>query len=175
MNSLLEKEYVKLEQQREVIVSWINSLSTGAFHEKPNPKKWSINQILSHIVSSERLAVSYVSKKRLGIATLPNTGIKEDLIMMIVVISQRLPLLKFKAPKTVAENTLLHESPEALIKNWDEVRADLKELLEKFTDDEIKRTTFKHPIAGMLNVKQGVRFLREHIIHHTPQIKRLLP
>jgi Uncharacterized protein conserved in bacteria len=174
LNVELQKSFNQLELHRSEIIRLISPLSEESFHKKPGDQKWSINQILSHIVSAERLAISYMNKKRLGIDSLENTGVKQDLIMVTLIVSQRIPFLKFKAPKTVVDNTVLYDNKEALVKSWQQVRADLKELLEKFKDDEVKRKSFKHPIAGMLNVNQGVRFMREHIIHHTPQIKRLL-
>ncbi|HRF34344.1 MAG TPA: hypothetical protein PLM56_12645, partial [Cyclobacteriaceae bacterium] len=57
---------------------------------------------------------------------------------------------------------------------WSKTRMELKELLDRISDDQLKRKIYKHPVVGKLNMVQTVRFFREHIIHHTPQIKRLL-
>jgi len=135
--------------------------------------KWSIAQILSHLISSEQLSVRYLNKKIQGIKDASETGFKENLIMMIFVISQRLPL-KFKAPKILAENTIKYETSEQITEAWENVRKELKQILTRFNDDQLKRKVYKHPIAGMLNIKQTLRFFREHINHHTPQIIHLL-
>jgi hypothetical protein len=54
------------------------------------------------------------------------------------------------------------------------VRNELKTMLEKFGDDQLKRKIYKHVIAGKLNILQTLLFFREHVIHHQQQIKRLL-
>ena len=110
----------------------------------------------------------------MGIKEAPDTGLREDLVMMVLVVSQRLPFLKFKAPKVLSENTTTYQTIEELQEAWAKVRIDLKEMLKRFQDDQLKKKVYKHPIAGMLNIQQAVQFFGEHITHHTPQIKKLL-
>lgn len=94
--------------------------------------------------------------------------------MLVLVISQRLPGLKFKAPRAVVEITPSLTDLEQISKEWAEVRADLKALLEKIPAGQEKKLIYKHVRAGRLNILHALKFFREHIIHHTPQIKRLL-
>ena len=173
MNTQLQKQFDKLEAQRAHLLGLISSLSSEQLNAHPEGK-WSIAQILSHLISSEQLTVKYVNKKILGIKESPNTGIIEELIMIVVIVSQRLPFLKFKAPRVLAENTTSYQTVEELIKAWDLVRSALKETLVLIHGDELKRKVYKHPVAGKLNIQQGLIFLREHTHHHTPQIKNLL-
>jgi hypothetical protein len=93
--------------------------------------------------------------------------------MIVIILSQRLPF-KFKAPKTVVENTKPSTSLQELEQEWTTVRNELKIVLEKFNDDQIKRKIYKHVVAGKLNIQQTLLFFREHVIHHQQQIKRLL-
>jgi hypothetical protein len=97
----------------------------------------------------------------------------EELKMIVLILSQRLPF-KFKAPKVVVENTKPSTSLQELEKEWAAVRNELKTMLEKFGDDQLKRKIYKHVIAGKLNILQTLLFFREHVIHHQQQIKRLL-
>ena len=62
---------------------------------------------------------------------------------------------------------------EELLKSWEETRQELKSFLESIEEKNIHKKIFKHPIGGMLNVIQGVAFLREHLLHHKPQIIKL--
>jgi len=146
-------------------------------HEQLNAHpvgKWSIAQVMSHLIASEHLSVKYLNKKMLGIHQAPNTGLFEELKMIVLIVSQRTPFIKFKAPKVLAENTHVYQTAEQLKEAWDKNRVELKEVIARFKDDQIKRKIYKHPIAGMLNIQQGLRFFCEHINHHTPQIKNLL-
>lgn len=173
MNKTLLHAFDLLETQRKELLHLVTTLSREQLHAHPQGK-WSIAQILSHIISSEQLSVRYLNKKIAGIQEAPDSGLMEELKIIVLILSQRLPFLKFKAPKVVSENTKLYHTPEQLNEAWDTVRNELKETLRRFEDGQLKRKVYKHPIAGMFNIKQTLLFFREHIIHHTPQIKNLL-
>lgn len=171
MNSALQQLFENLETQR---TSLLNEIKLSP--EKLNnhvPGKWSTNQILSHLITAEQLSINYMNKKMPGIQTFEDSGLWEEIKTLTLKVSQRLPL-KFKAPKLVVENTPTFESVEQIEKAWDKTRNELKELLDRITDDQIRRKIYKHPIAGKLNIHQALRFFGEHIIHHQPQIKKLL-
>jgi len=172
VNAKLEELFNDLELQRTNLQHLVRDLSDEELN-KHLAGKWSVAQILSHLIASEQLSVNYLNKKILGIQTAKKSGVKEDLKMLVLIISQRLPL-KFKAPRTIVENTHIYGNVKQLIATWDKARIEIREVLEKFQDDQIKLLIFKHPIAGMLNIQQAVRFFKEHITHHTPQIKKLL-
>jgi uncharacterized damage-inducible protein DinB len=171
-NSLLHL-FDSLEAQRSKLLGLITNLTHEELHAHPKGK-WSIAQVVSHLIASEHLSVKYLNKKMLGIHEVPNTGLIEEIKMIALIVSQRTPFIKFKAPKVLAENTHVYQTAEQLKEAWDKNRIDLKEVIARFQDDQIKRKIYKHPIAGMLNVKQALQFFREHINHHTPQVKNLL-
>jgi uncharacterized damage-inducible protein DinB len=173
VNNTLLHLFDSLETQRNKLLGLLAALSTEQLNNHPTGK-WSIAQILSHLIASEQLSVRYLNKKILGIKEATDTGLTEELKMIALIISQRLPFLKFKAPKVMAENTPPLESFEQLNATWVKTRSDLKETLEKFQDDELKRKIYKHPFAGMLNIQQALKFFGEHIIHHRPQIIKLV-
>jgi uncharacterized damage-inducible protein DinB len=172
VNHFLNHKFQELEKQREQLMSQIISLTEKQINDH-EPGKWSIAEILSHLISSEQLSVNYLNKKILGIADTSNTGLAEEMKMIIFVISQRLPL-KFKAPKKVVDNTPQYNTLEGLTTAWSSSRQELFKVLEKFDDHQLKKKIFRHPLVGMLNIQQTLRFFNEHIIHHTPQIKRQL-
>ena len=172
MNSKLEHLYNSLESERAVLLDQLKNLSTEQLHYAPEGK-WSVSQILAHIITGEKLSVQYLNKKILGIDEIKNSGIVEELKMVILKLSQRLPF-KFKAPRSIVEKTPSYPSLHDLISDWDQTRGELKVLLEKFRDDQIHKKVYRHVRAGLLNIQHALLFLREHIIHHTPQIERLI-
>lgn len=172
MNTRLEQLFDDLEVQREELLHELKQLSAEALQKHP-PEKWSIAQVLAHLIVSEQLSIAYLNKKMLGIESTVNTGLKEEFKMIALIISQRLPF-KFKAPRMVVDKTPVYENIDQLITVWETTRSELKMVLEKFQDNQMKRKIYKHPVAGMLNIQQALRFFGEHIAHHTPQVKNLL-
>ncbi|MBI1768538.1 MAG: DinB family protein [Bacteroidetes bacterium] len=172
MNSRLQSLFDSIETQRHLLLSALKDLPFEKLNQHL-PNKWSINQIVAHLISAEQLSVRYISKKILGIHQTNDTGLYEELKMILLQISQRIPL-KYRAPKKVVENTLNEQDIHKLIGQWDLVRNDLKNILEKIEDHQIKRGIYRHVRVGMINIQHAVKFFGEHVIHHTPQIKRLL-
>lgn len=172
MNLKLQHLFDALETDRKNLLSMIETLPADAQQYAPEGK-WSIRQILAHIISAERLSVLYLNKKILGIKEVDNTGLWEEIKMVFLQVSQRLPL-KFRAPRTLVEQTPVYTSFDELVVDWDKTRAELKVLLEKFDDTQIRKRIYKHIRAGRLNIQHALIFFREHIIHHTPQINRLI-
>lgn len=174
MNTTFQSIYDELEHQRIEILNQVKGLTLEKFDHKPSPQKWSISQVLTHILIAEQLSVGYMKKKALGIDQLKNSGVLESVILELLKISQRIPAIKFKAPNVVLANTPPAFPLAELTKRWEAHRADLKTFLESWGDKNIKKLVYKHPIAGRLDARQAMVFFREHINHHLPQIKRLL-
>jgi hypothetical protein len=170
MDPHLSKLYSELENQRAELLNALKKLDAMQCDRKLNGK-WSINEIVSHLVTSERLSMAYIKKKSNAIETLEDTGILEEMKMLLLIISQRIPF-KFKAPKLVVDHTPKHSVVESEEK-WNEVRKELLFFIQKTNPRHSKRKIYKHPAVGKLNIGQAMTFFKEHIIHHLPQIQRL--
>jgi hypothetical protein len=173
MNKLLLTSFDQIENQKERLLELLHSTSK----EKLNlcmEGKWSINQVIAHLITAERLSLSYLQKKINSINEVADSGLWEELKMAFLIASQRLPGLKFKAPRVVIENTPAGVELNELKEQWHILRTELKTFLEIIPDGLEKRLIYKHVRAGRLNTIHALKFFREHIIHHTPQIKKLL-
>jgi uncharacterized damage-inducible protein DinB len=173
MNTKLYNLYAQLEKQRLALLQEISRLDDEVFFHTPQASKWSVAQILTHLVTSERLSLLYMQKKALGIQHTADAGIIEQLKIIVLKISQRL-LLRFKAPGVVVENTPPAFSFEEAKHHWDTVRSELKDFLEKLGDEYANRKIYKHPVAGRLSAYQALQFFQEHINHHYPQIRKYI-
>ncbi len=169
LQSLLDQ----IENQRSAILNSIRSLSTAQLTHSPAQGQWSLAQVLSHIMSAERLSVAYIQKKALGIDAAQQSGLWEEFKIQLLIVSQRLPGLKFRAPRRVVENTAQFSDLASIEASWDQIRNDLRALLENIPSHQVNRLLYKHPVAGYLDVRHALIFFREHIIHHQPQIERL--
>ncbi len=174
MNPDFQKVFDMLERQRLAILHDVQHVSIEKYNHAPVAGKWSLGQILTHILTAEKLSIAYMKKKYLGADQVGNSGVITSLRLGLLIISQRIPALKFNAPKVVVENTPPVLSLQELSEKWNAQRADLKLFLEGMDEKNYKKLIYKHPIAGRLDARQAMVFFGEHIIHHMPQIKRLL-
>ena len=173
MNNRLRVLYAQLEDDRTKLMVELAKTPDDKLSLKPTKNKWSINEILTHLITAEQLTVRYLKKKSLGVDQLRNSGVGEKIRYAILKISQRLPL-KYKVPKHILSHT-----PEALPFSqldivWKTTRQDLEEFLDSIAEDNVNKLIYKHPVAGRFDVAQCLMFMREHYLHHLPQIKRLM-
>lgn len=172
MEQKLKRIFTEAEHERHALIELIRQKCKGNVPQPPL-NKWSITQILSHLMMSERMSFQYMKKKYLGINEAPESGLLQELKLQLLIVSQRLPI-KYKAPAVLGEG----EPPEITLAEaetqWNALREEIASFLEKFDDKTVKKNVYKHPIAGRLNVIQAIRFFQEHMRHHVPQIKRQL-
>jgi len=172
MTPQLKRSFDRLEKERRRILLLIDPLTEEQFSRSVDGK-WSVAQILTHIVTSENLALGYMKKKSLGLSSLPDSGFSEVVKLGLLKISQRLPI-RYKVPKGIEERTPEPLDKQSLLKQWEAVRGELHALLSGIDKKHNRKLVFKHPVAGMFNAWQGVSFMREHLLHHLPQIQRHL-
>ncbi|HYF68660.1 MAG TPA: DinB family protein [Ohtaekwangia sp.] len=173
MNHKLESSFNKLRRQKQLLLKEVCTVSVASFHRCPRVGKWSISQILTHLITAERLSLSYLKKKSMGMDSLQKSGFREDVKFVILKLSQRIPL-RYKAPRVVIENTPPALSYAEVVMQWETLDTEIAQFLETVAEEDIHKKIYKHPYMGMLDVIHGVQFLREHIIHHQSQIKRIL-
>lgn len=174
MNQHLRRIFQKLESARKNFEHQFSSVSDDDWNFSPRPGKWSIAQVFTHLVTSENLSLGYMKKKAQGIEQAGSSGLPEAVKMIVLIISQRLPMLKFKAPKVVIDHTPPAMGRQELFAAWEKSRLELKHFLEGITDAHVRKLIYKHPVAGRLDVRQALVFFGEHIRHHRPQLMRLL-
>jgi len=174
MHTSLQKIFSEMEDQRLSLLGQIKNLSTEALNQSPTPGAWSLAQVFSHIITSERLTVNYVAKKFQAAETLDNSGVREEIKSILLMMTQRFPGVKFRAPKAIVEKTVAFGSYVEIDQAWAVVRLELKSFLDAYPEKYLRRKVARHPFAGYLNIVQGVSFLRDHITHHTPQIMKLI-
>ncbi len=174
MNSVFLSIYNELERQRAKVLEQVKNLSVEKFNHTPSVGKWSISQILTHILIAEQLSVGYMKKKALGIDRLKNSGLLETLRIELLKVSQRIPSIKYKAPRVVVANTPPAFPIAELTSRWETHHKELKVFLDGIQDKNVRKVIYKHPLAGRLDARQAMVFFREHMNHHLPQIRRLL-
>lgn len=174
MNQSFQTIYHQLEQQRLDILSRVKAMTAEKFNHSPAPGKWSVSQVLTHILVAEQLSLQYMKKKALGIDQLKNAGVDASIRLLILIVSQRIPAIKYKAPTVVVNQTPPALPLAELMARWEAHRVDLKNFVEGIQEKNVKKLIYRHVVAGRFDARQAMVFFREHIHHHLPQINRLL-
>lgn len=173
MNSTFEKWFSLIEKDRIELTDILEKTPKEKLEKQPQPGKWSIAEILSHLITADRLSLGYMKKKSQGIELVDDAGWFEELKMLIFIASQRLPI-NYKAPSGVLKNTPENLDVNEQLNQWELIRKEYDEFLTKIPAPYVKRKIYKHPIMGRVDAKLCLQSIYEHYHHHLPQIKRLL-
>src|SRR5215216_2001058 len=157
MNYKIQKIFDLLESDTQSTLAELSSLTEEQLNYSPSATTWSINQILIHLLTSERMSLSYMKKKSLGIESLRNSGWRESIKLFLLIASQRIPL-KYKAPSVLAQNTPGVIPFPVLLNEWKITRNEIKNFLTGIEDRNINKKVFKNPVMGTLDVVQGLKF-----------------
>lgn len=141
MNYKIQKIFNALEADTEKVLSSLASLQDKQLNYTLSDNTWSVNQILIHILTSERIALSYMKKKSLGIANLKNSSWKEAIKLLLLKISQRIPL-KYKVPQIIVRSTPDVMPLQQLIEQWKKERSDLNTFIQSIEEREYSKENF---------------------------------
>jgi hypothetical protein len=175
MNHRLNLKYAQLELATERLLASAEALGAAAT-QIPSPGQWSATQVVHHLLVIENNITSYVQKKLLAAEQLPKADLLTQVRARLVRLLLRVPGLRYRAPRGVAELTNnLTTMPElpALREEWASIRRRMERLLNDYPSTLLTRAIFPHPRSGRLNIYQVLEFLLDHLLHHQQQLNRI--
>ncbi|MBB6611949.1 DinB family protein [Pontibacter sp. Tf4] len=171
MNPKLEVKYLYLEKSRNKLLKDLQSLDDTLLNTPPAEGKWSIGQIVAHLLQVEQATISYIQRKIQQEEELHTASVRNKLYALLLKLALNSGM-KFKAPAVVA--TVPDEVDLGkLHQQWDDTRYKLEDLLTELPPALLYKCVFRHPYAGMLSIGQTLTFLQDHFNHHLHQINHI--
>lgn len=161
----------RLDRDWAALFDSVASLDEAALNRAPAPGKWSIAQILAHVIHAERMSLRYCQKKTQDPSRVPAADWSAPLRLGLLVLALRSPL-KVRAPEVVAVVPERAELPGLRCEREQMGRA-WREFAASCPDPLAARAVYRHPFAGRLSLEQCVVTLQEHLRHHARQVARL--
>lgn len=172
MNAQLEKKFLQLEEERKNLFGELKNYSDDVINKKPSPEKWSVAEVIAHLITAEEMSLKYLSKKIQDTSKEKGEGLKHKCRWLLVQIVFTFNI-KFKAPEIV-EPKMGYQSLTTLETKWIDVRNQTLQVLQKLSDEEVNKTLWKHAIAGKMNLHHMLQFFGVHYNRHKKQIERTL-
>lgn len=172
MSKQLENQYKKFEQNRKSLLDSLQSVQGEKLNLPPAADKWSVIQILNHLIMAESGTFGYLKKKIQGIDSLEKTSFTNWFGYQLIKIYLVLPI-KIKAPQGIAQPAGDEKLVDVIAK-WDKLRADWYQFLTQIKDSDLEKAIFKHPFGSRLNIYQTIGFCDDHFKRHERQIKNIL-
>lgn len=161
-----------MEERRRALFHEFDRRSEQQLSFSPGEGEWNILQILDHLYEAERLSTIYIQRS-LSKRDLPEVaGLGSAIRLFLLKSALSLPI-SYKAPSIVdpAGKKLSYSE---LKTNWAAVRRELKSLIEDHEEEVLKREIYKHQVAGLMNMKQALQFMKAHYMRHEKQVWNIL-
>jgi hypothetical protein len=172
MKTEFNKRFNQLEQKRKKLFEELATYSDDVINKKNSSQVWTIAEVISHLMASDKASLLYLQKKTLDASGAEKSGLKGKWKLLTLKIAFVLPL-KFKAPIATTPSSgfiPLHELDE----KWDLIKTDTQLLLNKLNDEDFKKNLWNHPSVGKMNLLQMIEFTAIHFDRHELQIKKIL-
>ena len=171
MDSRLQRQFEQMEAVRESVFDMLKFYSPDQLAFKPAPDKWSVIQVLQHLLISEQGTYQYLTRKNQA-ESLPDAGWGAGVRSRLLKVGLLSPL-RFKVPKQLTQPPG-GQPFEVLMRDWREVREALREFAAALPRERLKSAIFRHPFVGYLTLSQTFDFIDKHVRHHRRQIRRIL-
>ena len=171
-NATYAREWKRLENSSAAYWQILSSLPEETLKSKPADDKWSILQLMEHLVGVESSILLYLKRKNYS-PLQSKSFLPQGVRAVLLTLALKSPL-KFKVPNVEGISPSNTTAPQQLINRWHKTRGHLADYLEKVPEGLTNKPMFRHPTAGTLNLHQTLQFLAEHLEHHRRQLKALL-
>ncbi|MFD1470094.1 DinB family protein [Hymenobacter caeli] len=174
MNHRLNLKFEQLELATQHLLASVAALGPDATRP-PGPGQWAATQVVHHLLLIENNITGYVQKKLLAAELLPKAGPLTRARALCVRVLLRLPGVKFRAPRGVAELTTGAPVPglPALQTEWAATRRRIEQVLNEYPGHLLNRAIYPHPRSGRITIYQVLEFLLDHLLHHQQQVNRI--
>ena len=166
----IQETYDRLTAKRAKLLRRLDSLESEVLSHKAGPDKWSIVEVVEHLVIAE-----------------------EDLIEQLTT-DEHSPALEIESRSAKNYQTVIkvmerdievdvpHESLEPhgrmalddLLPKWDDIREKLHGLLAGINEKDRDDMVYRHAFAGPLNISETLHFFEVHYDNHMRQIDKIL-
>ncbi|MEN8222388.1 MAG: DinB family protein [Acidobacteriota bacterium] len=174
MNRNLKEIMDYIEDVRTEINNFIQASDETQLRMKPTSGAWSPAEILHHLYKTE-IYITELLVRQLGRAKKRNMMAKQEggsYLHSLDDLNIDTVKEKIKAPEIALpeENIEIKE----LFTKMNKSRAELRKVLQDFSEYDMEGIEFPHPTGKRMNMIQWILFLGKHELRHFKQIKSIL-
>lgn len=157
------------DARRNALLDEVEALEPETLTARPLAGKWTIIEIVEHLVLAERVAFQGLPDPAQLKARKPRPGQRVRHLLVLFVLRTGIPV-GVASPAMVPEGG---RNLAELRRLWDENQAWLRGCAESLGSARIREAVLKHPIAGPITLRQAIIMSRIHLERHIGQIRRL--
>lgn len=166
----IQKQFDSLMLKLEALLQNLDALPGEALSFKAGPDKWSIVEVVEHLVIAEKDLLTQLSTNIPASTLDPKAKTPEKHQTVIKVMERDI------------EVDVPHESMEPhgrialadFLNQWDDIREKLPGLLAEINPENEDDPVYQHPYGGPLAISDTLQFIEVHFDNHMRHIDRIL-
>ena len=165
----LDERLEAFNERRGALLDEMEALDPAKLVAKPLAGKWSMLEIIEHLVLAERAVLqglpdpSRLSERERGL----KHRFRYPIVMFV---------LRYGIPVRVPSPAMVPQGDrtlDELRRLWDENQRWIRAYTGHLDQTGLRRCVFEHPVAGPLSVEQALHMVQVHLDTHMRQIRRL--
>jgi hypothetical protein len=159
-----------LNRERLGLLNRLANIAPDELYRKPDPQRWSLVQVLQHLVLAEREVLQHLP----DLADLVH---RKQYPYHFISYAMVLLVLKWGIPVPVPSSAMVSDGNTTLTRiraQWDRNFEWLTAYVNGLSIETARQAVFIHPVCGPLTISQALYMDRLHLSVHTRQINRML-
>jgi hypothetical protein len=165
----LEKRIQAFDDTRRGLLDEMEALDPALLVAKPVAGKWSMIEIIEHLVLAERAVFKGLPDPSRLVENRRDLGHRGRYLLVMFILTSSIRV-RVPSPAMVPQGD---RGLAELRRLWDESQRWLRSCIAHLGPGAGGKAVFEHPIAGPLTVSQAVRMGQVHVEGHVRQIRRL--
>lgn len=160
----------RIEELSRSLLAETGGLDLQAITTRPEPDKWSILEVLEHLVRSETDVMRGLFEE--GALSPKERTLGNRLTFLVVMFVLRYPIpVKTPSRGMVPRGKW---SWDEISSKWDESHKTIRRFAEDLDEEGSRQAVFAHPISGPLTPYQAILMLEVHLRRHARQVRRMI-
>jgi len=166
----VKEKFDNLTIKREALWRKLGSLSSDALNFKADPDKWSVVEVVEHLVIVDQDLLNQISTEDPNRPLDGQSRSPENFRTVIKVMERDIPV---DVPDERAEPHGRFSLAE-LLSRWTDIQQKLHERLAEISSENKDQLGYRHPCAGPLTITETLHFVEAHFDNHMRHIDRIL-
>jgi hypothetical protein len=168
--SEIQETYDGLREKHKDLLQRLDSLSNEVLSFKAGPDRWSIVEVVEHLVIAEESLIEQLGAE-VHSPPLDIESRSAEKYRTVIKVMER--DIEVDVPHESLE-PLGRSSLDELLSQWEDLRKELHRLLAAIKEENKDDMVFRHPYAGPLDISETLHFFDVHFDNHMRQIDRIL-
>ncbi len=165
----IKRTFESLEAKHRDLLGELDSLPSETLNYKPKPGRWSIVEVVEHLVIAEDDLLNQLTGGA-SAADLDRSQRSHEKFLTVIKVMEKDVAVDVPDEKLEPRGQF---TLEALLDRWDDIRQKMRAWIDGINSAKAGDLVYCHPFAGPLTMAETLRFVEVHFDNHMRHIEKI--